>query len=202
MTRLIDRPGVHELAPGLLASIVTYLEMTAPPPPRPVPDLPGVELVRIARPDLAWYRRLFTRVGAPWLWYSRLKMSDTALAAILGDPGTEVWVPMRGGEELGLLELDRRAAADVELAFFGLVPEAVGGGLGRWLMDKAIGLAWADPRTRRFHVHTCDLDHPAARMFYVRSGFRPYRYAVDVDHDPRLGPLPPDIRPDVPLIRG
>jgi len=155
---------------------------------------------RVLRPEPGWYRELYGRIGRDWLWSSRLAMPDGELAAILEDPAVEAWVPARDGRDEGLLELDRRAPAKVELAFFGLTPALVGGGAGRWLMDRAIELAW-QPGVRRFWVHTCSLDHPGALGFYVRSGFTPYAQAVEVADDPRLtGVLPRDAAPAVPLI--
>ena len=107
----------------------------------------------------------------------------------------------REGEDVGLLELDRREPGEVELAFFGLVADVVGGGAGRLLMSRAIERAFAEPGVRRFWVHTCTLDHPAALAFYIRSGFTPYARSVEVADDPRvLGLLPRDAAPWLPMI--
>ena len=98
-------------------------------------------------------------------------------------------------------ELDRRVESEVEIVYFGLVDEAVGTGMGRALMNQALALAWSTA-PRRVWLHTCTLDHPGAVAFYRRSGFRPYRSAIEVAPDPRLtGGLPPDSFPDVPLMR-
>lgn len=197
----LDQNGYYDLPPGKLATLVTYLEMTAPPPPRPVPDLPGLSLRRVERPDLAWYRDLYGRVGAEWLWFSRFLMPDAKLEAILHDPLVEVHALARDGIDQGLLELDRREPPDIELAYFGLTADLVGTGAGRWLMAQAIELAWAH-RPRRFFVHTCTLDHPAALAFYTRSGFVPYARAVEIADDPRvLGVLPETAAAWLPLIR-
>lgn len=192
--------GTTDLPPGKIATLVTYLEMRAPPPPRPGPAIPGLGLGRVFDPDLDWYRRLYTRVGEDLLWFSRRKMPDAELAAILHDPRVEVYALIRGGEEIGILELDRRVAGDVELAFFGLVPEAVGSGAGRFLMNEALRLAWGTA-PRRVFVHTCAFDHPAALDFYRRSGFAPYKLAVEIGADPRsIGVLPRTAAPQVPLV--
>jgi hypothetical protein len=67
-------------------------------------------------------------------------------------------------------------------------------------MDRAQALAWRNG-VRRFWVHTCSLDHPAALAFYLRSGFAAYKYAVEVDDDPRvLGILPRTAAPHVPIV--
>lgn len=197
---VLDGLGYFELPPGRLATLVTYLEMRAPPPARPVPERADLALCRWERPGLDAYRALFRRIGEPWLWCSRLVLADSALAAILEDPRVEIFRLERAGEPAGILELDFRAVGECELAFFGLVPEAVGTGAGRWLMARALERAWR-PGIGRFWVHTCQFDHPGALAFYIRSGFRPYAFAVEVFADPRLsGVLPRTAAPHVPLI--
>ena len=190
-------PGHHAVPEGHLAMVVTHLEMMAPPPPRPVPATDAV--VEAWAPTVAAYRDLFRRVGAPWLWASRLMQSETDVAATLGDPAYETRRLRRGDAELGILDLDFREAGACELAFFGLVPEAVGGGLGRVLMDAALARAFRDGPTR-LHVHTCTLDGPAALDFYRRSGFRAVRREVEIMRDPRGAELPADAAPQVPRL--
>lgn len=197
----LDRDGYHDLPAGKIASVVTYLEMTEAPPRRRVPDLPGLALRRVDRPELDWYRDLFRRVGADWLWFGRLAMPDAELLATIRHPAVEVWTVTEEGREEGLLELDRRAPSDIELAYLGVTPGLTGRGIGRWLMDRALALAWAH-RPRRVWVHTCTLDHPAALAFYLRAGFRAYARAVEVADDPRLtGLLPRDAARWLPLIK-
>lgn len=186
--------------PGMVATVVTHLEMRERPRPAPIPPAP-LRLVPWKQPDIAAYRTLFRRVGAPWLWFSRLVMADAELTAILHDPAVEVYaVTDPRGTEVGLLELDFRSLPDCELGFFGLVPELNGKGLGRWLMAQAKSLAWRKG-VERFWVHTCTLDSPAALGFYIRSGFVPYGREVETFADPRIADiLPRDAAPHVPLL--
>lgn len=192
--------GLHELPSGKLAAIVTYLEMFARPTPRPVPEQPGLELIRHKAPDLDWYRVLYRRVGEDWLWFSRMYMQDAKLSAILTDPDVEVYSARKDGVDLGLLELDFRDPDNTELAFFGLDTSLIGGGTGRWLMEHALDKAFARP-IKRFFVHTCTLDSPQAVEFYIRSGFVPYGRAIEVMDDPRMnGPLSETAAPQIPRI--
>jgi GNAT superfamily N-acetyltransferase len=196
----LETDGYYEVPAGKIASIVTFLEMSSPPPERGGPARPDLSLRRVTYVDPAWYRELFTRIGREWLWASRLLLSDRELGGILNHPATELYVPMSEDREIGFLEFDFRVEHEAELVFFGLVPEAVGGGAGRWLMNKALRLAWR-PEIRRVWLHTCTLDHPAAAEFYRRSGFVPYRAAVEIGPDPRaLGLLPRASAPRVPLL--
>ena len=78
--------GYSKVAPGKVASIVTCLEMTRPPAPKPARpiDRPMI-LQRFETPDLAVYRELFRLIGEEWLWFSRIVMPDPQLLAILTD---------------------------------------------------------------------------------------------------------------------
>ncbi|MBR0553704.1 GNAT family N-acetyltransferase [Stakelama marina] len=183
-----------------LATVVTSLEMTERPRPRPMPDAP-LDLVRWPSPTLARYRELFRRVGSPWLWYSRLAMADADLAAIVEHAGIEIFAVVdRDGVEVGMLELDFREAGQCELSYVGLVPELTGKQYGRWLMAHALGMAWrAD--IGRVWVHTCTLDHHHALGFYRASGFAPFKRTLETFPDPRVtGLLPRDVAPHIPLI--
>ena len=184
---------------GDLAAVVNFLEMREAPPLE-VPSSP-LSLRRIDRPDLDEYRQLFRQVGAALLWFSRLIMTDDKLRAIIHDPGVELFaVTDERGEQVGMLELDYREAAQCELSFVGLVPELSGQGHGRWLLAEALRLAWRDG-IERVHVHTCTLDHPAALRAYVRAGFTPYKRAIERFPDPRLlGILPRDCAPQSPVL--
>lgn len=188
------------LAPNQIAAIVTSLEMRARPPLRPIPSSP-LRLVRWPAPGLTAYRTLFARVGTPWLWFSRLTISDTALAAIIGDARVQIHAVLDPrGIEVGLLELDFREPATCELAYFGLVPELAGKGHGRWLMAEALARAWV-PGVRRVWVHTCTLDHPGALGFYRAQGFTAFARAIETFADPRpRGLLPRDSAPQIPLL--
>ena len=182
-----------------LAAVVTFLEMKARPgvtvPPSPL------SLMRIESPTPDAYRDLFRKVGARWLWFSRLVMDDTALLAIIADPKVELFAILdESGDEAGMLELDYREPNECELSFVGLIPELSGQGHGRWLLAEAINRAWRDD-VSRVHVHTCTLDHPAALAAYRRAGFTPYRRAIERFPDPRLlGVLPMDCAPQSPVL--
>lgn len=196
-------PGAVDLPPGTIASVVTYLEMRAPPPARApaTPANPGWAVAPL-RDDVIRYRRLWAAIGDPWLWSSRARMGDAEVGAILADPGVAAFALIEDGRDAGLFELDARAEGETELVYFGLVPAALGRGAGRFMMDEALRRAFARP-IRRLFVHTCTLDHPGAVAFYVRSGFTPYRRALEVESDPRLsGHVPRGMAPHHPVIEG
>lgn len=180
---------------GHVGAVVTYLEMTEPPQRTRVPDSP-LRLEAWPAPDPERYRALFRKVGARWLWYSRLLMDDARLRREMAEVHA---VLDPSGSEAGLVELDLRTGGECLIRFLGLVPELAGKGHGRWLLTRTLELAWR-PGVERVAVNTCTLDHPAALPAYLKAGFRAYKRAFESFPDPRLaGLLPSDSAPQVPL---
>ncbi len=177
---------------GTVDTTVTALEMLSRPT-RPSPHPPaGVKtaLIRAEPPTVAFYRFLYGRVGAEWTWVSRRLMDDATLAAEISDPAVEIYVLYVDGAPAGYGELDRRPEnGSVELAYFGLMPEFIGRGVGKYLLDTVVDIAWTgDPK--RLWVHTCDLDHPRALAVYQKAGFEPFDQWTETLPDPRLAGLP------------
>jgi GNAT superfamily N-acetyltransferase len=192
--------GYAAIPDGKIASVVTFLEMTAPPPRRPERETAGLSLQRLRGVDAGRYRAVYRTIGERWIWFSRLGLADDALGAILDDPRIEARVLVTPSGDAGLMEIDRRVEGEAELVYFGLFEPMIGSGAGRWMMNRAIEIAFSQP-IGRFWLHTCTLDHPGAIAFYRRSGFSPYRLAVEVTDDPRaLGLVAPDVWPDLPPV--
>jgi GNAT superfamily N-acetyltransferase len=202
MPELALNNGYYDLPQGKLVNLVTCLEMRKPPAVAPVTWPAGYTLVPAKPDDLAAYRAVFKAVGQDLMWFSRLIMTDAQLAGILGNPEIESLILMKAGQPVGLLELNFTAMPDCELAFFGLVPSEVGGGIGRLLMQE--GLYRGHVRQcARIWVHTCHYDHPKALSFYQKAGFTPFKLMIEVHDDPRLsGHLPRDAAPHVPFVPG
>jgi GNAT superfamily N-acetyltransferase len=191
--------GYTDVPQGKIAAVVTSLEMFVQPRPRPDPPETPWRLRRVVDPDLNWFRDLYRRVGQDWLWFSRLMLSDDALAAIIRDRSIELYALEYLRRDEGLLELDFRQAGVCELSFFGVTPSLIGKGAGRWLMNRALELAWSRP-IRRFWVHTCTLDHPRSLTFYLSSGFCAFRRQIEIADDPRTAVLPRSAAPEIPII--
>src|ERR1700722_5199417 len=153
---------------------VYYLQMLA----RPVWTVPapreGFAIIHAKNPSVAYYRFLYDAVGRDYDWTSRKKLSDAELAGLLGDPRLEVHVLMADGVPAGFAELDRRIEGEIELVQFGLMPERIGQGLGKYFLQWTIDKAWSY-NPRRFWLHTCNKDHPAALPNYLKAGFTIYK---------------------------
>jgi GNAT superfamily N-acetyltransferase len=174
---------------------VTFLRMEHPPA-GPLPPLPpGAEVRRDRWCSVAQYRRLYDTVGEQYVWWLRRVTPDHQLAAMLRDPRVAIHVLTVNGEEAGFYELDRTPWPAVNLSYFGLMPHAIGRGLGFPFLCHAVTTVW-EMRPRAMTVNTCTADHPRALPNYLRAGFRPVREVDEVWNVPlRLGmPIPERLR--------
>lgn len=154
--------------------VVTFLEMTSKPSALPPPVPRGkIAIIRAMNPPVHFYRYLYDTIGDPYYWVDRRKLSDLELAAIIHDQKEEVYVLYTDGNPAGLAELDLRESGIAQLAYFGLMPEAIGKRLGYFFLYQAIANAWVHPITKLI-VNTCTLDHPRALPLYQRLGFVAY----------------------------
>src|SRR5690606_18328151 len=109
-----------------------------------------------------------------YLWWLRRTLPDRDLAALLAAPDVSIHVLYRGGAPAGFYELDRRAWPVVNLSYFGLLPHAVGAGIGCAFLRHAVDAAWGLGASA-VTVNTCTADHPRALPTYRAAGFRRVR---------------------------
>jgi GNAT superfamily N-acetyltransferase len=174
---------------------VTFLRMDRRPEihARPLPA--GAAVVPARRCTTAFYRYLYHTVGQDYCWWLRRTLSEGELAAILRDPAISIHVLYQDGEPAGFYELDRRNRPVVNIAYFGLMPHAIGHGLGRAFLRHAVDAAWAEA-PRGVTVNTCTADHPRALPNYLAAGFTRLRTVREIWQVPaRLGlPIPERLR--------
>jgi GNAT superfamily N-acetyltransferase len=158
----------------LIDVVRTYLEMASPADLVPVAS-PGSEVRIEPVRNCPWhfYRYLYVEVGRQYHWVDRLSWTEEQIRAWLSGPST-VWLMTVAGVPAGYFELRGHPDGSVEIAYFGLMPEFVGQGLGKYLLARAVEAAWAE-KPSRVWLHTCTLDHPSALPNYLKRGFRKVR---------------------------
>ena len=152
-------------------AVRTYLQMLEPE------ALSGAEApsanVTVERmeqcPPSLW-RHLYAEVGRDYQWVDRLAWTDDEIERYLGDPALELWILREAGEPAGYFELRQYDDGAVEIAYFGLLPAAIGRGLGKYLLTQAVERAWARGASRVW-LHTSSLDHGSALPNYLARGF-------------------------------
>lgn len=147
-----------------------YLEMKeAPKESLASPHYP-FHIDHLHTPDIPTYRSLYNEIGARYNWVDRKMMSDEKLLSIIQDAKVAIYIAYLEEQPVGFAELDFREEGTCELAYFGLMNQAQGKGLGKYFLLRVIQKAWEKP-IQRLHVHTCEWDHPAALTVYQKAGF-------------------------------
>lgn len=201
-TVVVPIDGIAMLPPRTIAAVVTYLELLLPRPATGRPaDGEAPRFERLGPEDAARFDRLFRAIGFEWLWTSRVTWSLDEIAARLADPAFACFALVGEGGDVGLVEIDVSAADSTEIVLFGLVPGAVGRGLGRAAFGALIDRLAARPGVGRLWLHTCTLDHPRALGFYRSFGFTVFARAIEIGTDPRLsGEMAPEAGESHPPI--
>jgi GNAT superfamily N-acetyltransferase len=158
-------------------------------PPRHMQN--DFQLVRAELPCPELNRFLYTAVGGSWYWTDRLGWSYKDWLSYLDRPELETWVAYLRGTPLGYFELEMQAGGNVEIAYFGLLHNSQGRGLGAALLTRAVERAW-NMGAKRVWVHTCSLDHPGALRNYLSRGFREFKRTTTRQVEPAhpVGPWP------------
>ncbi len=163
-----------------------YLEMNQPSELRPKGStIEGFRLDRISSPLPKLNRQLYVSVGQQWEWTDRLPWGEKDWASWVYRNELQTSVAYIKDQIAGYFELEFQADANVEIAFFGLLPQFIGLGIGGHLLTQAIRSAWK-MGAKRVWVHTCTLDHPHALDNYKARGFKVFRQEI---HEQNVRPI-------------
>ena len=164
---------------------VTFLRMNRRPE-RPLTMLPPGMKLEAERLDTTAYRWIYDAVGTPWLWWLRRMMPDELLRQHLANPAVRLYVLRKDGAACGFFEIDGSHWPDVNLNYFGLLPEEIGHGLGKLLLDAAVDTVFLGaPGLHGMTLNTCTADHPRALPNYRTAGFQQVRQVREVWDIPR-----------------
>ena len=135
---------------------VTWLEMAQRPtygwPAQPAGH--EAALLKADTPPWWWFLALYDAVGRDYAWTDKHRYGPEALNTWIQSPDVEIWTLMGKGWPQGFFMLDWSDAGICDLSYFGLVPEAVGTGLGTFLLRTAVLTGWArGAEDGRQHLH-------------------------------------------------
>ena len=178
----------------MLVDVTTWsLESKDPSELRPsAAPSESVELRQAVKPTPELGRFLYTAAGGNWYWFNRLGWTYESWLERFGLGRVEVWVMYSEGTPAGFFELDGSIEGDVEIAYFGVMPQFLGQKLGGWLLGEAIRRGWA-MGAGRVWVHTCSLDaQPQALANYQARGLRLFKEETELKEEPKfpVGPWP------------
>ena len=160
----------------------------------------------LTEPDWKFNREMYFKVGDQWKWIDKRPWSDEQWREYAENPSLRTFAAYSDAKLIGYYELRRTVALpprshrsqvtsqtkenltghtlhvtchlqdEIEIAYFGLLPEFIGRGFGGALLASAIQNAWGwAPTPSRVWVHTCNRDHPSALANYLARGFTIYK---------------------------
>lgn len=162
----------------------TTLEMLGPPAKYPSLQT-SFSLAIMAAPDipLPFYKFLYNEIGREHYWFLRRHMSDLELEKIVHGKSIIIKVLYCNGAPAGFAELDISALPEkTNLVYFGLMPQFIGRGLGKWFLGQIIHDLW-EMKPGRIVVSTDSLDHPHALPTYQKMGFSPISFKDEALQD-------------------
>jgi GNAT superfamily N-acetyltransferase len=149
----------------------TYLQLQRPEDLKPVRvEDPRIRIEHVVDCPASFFRYLYAEVGRFYHWIDRLPWTDEQMRAHVARPEITLWVMFSEGAPAGYFELEKHDDGSTEVAYFGLILEFLGRGLGKHLLTEAVERAWSDGANRVW-LHTCTLDDPAAMPNYLKRGF-------------------------------
>ena len=148
------------------STTITYLEMNIRP------SLPHHDLeTLIACPIPTYYfRSIYAEIGRPYYWHERLDDSEEELHQYCSDRNKRMYTLVHMGAPAGFFVLHNQNSI-VDIAYFGLLADVIGRGLGSKWLEHAISEAWKTQGCKKVTVNTCTLDHPRALPLYKSCGF-------------------------------
>jgi GNAT superfamily N-acetyltransferase len=167
----------------------TYLQLARPEDLNPARvDDSRIRIDQVIECPASFGRYLYSEVGRLYHWIDRLPWTDGQIRAHFARSETTLWVMYSEGAPAGYFELEHCADGSIEIAYFGLIQEFLGRGLGKHLLTAAAEQAW---RAEPAHVwlHTCTLDDEAAMPNYLKRGFEPFKqekYVTQIGPDEEL----------------
>ena len=150
---------------------------------------PSVITVKIDNPEPDFARWLYRTVGKKWYWVDRYYWNLDQWRDRFKDSAVSLWVMECDSKPVGYYEFEEQQGGDIELSYFGLLPNAIGKGLGGHMLADGLERAF-DLGALRPWLHTCSLDHPNALSSYQAGGMELYKSEQDIQLIPKSWPMP------------
>ncbi|MDD3815039.1 MAG: GNAT family N-acetyltransferase [Desulfocapsaceae bacterium] len=150
-------------------------------------DIKGLRIEQLSIPCPAFNYFMYRAIGGEWFWVDKLNWSEKDWQTYVQQDNLQTWGAWLHGAPCGYFELEQREAETIEIAYFGILKQFLGCGLGKKLLLEALAIAGREGE-QRVTVNTCSLDHPAALANYLNRGMTIY-------HEETIEKILPNISP-------
>jgi GNAT superfamily N-acetyltransferase len=183
-----------DVAEQKIPNTIHYLDMCSPPTYK-YQDLPTrfmwAEHIQFASiPDPDFFQYMYNRIGKSWSWFYYSNLTLETIKQYLANKF--VFYLYHHNQPVGFSILHKDTSSSANLAYFGLVPEACGLGLGYPFLQYSVLKLW-ELTDKRIWVYTTQYDSPAAIPIYQKAGFKLSHSALIEEYFPN-SKVPANVR--------
>lgn len=113
---------------------------------------------------------MFLGVGLPYAWGERLLWTKEQWNSYINNNDIFLYLGFAGSNLIGYFEMHKHSDAEMEIKYFGLLPNYIGQGLGGAFLSHAVNEAYKHG-VRKISLHTCEFDSETAIKNYEARGF-------------------------------
>lgn len=169
---------------------ITYLELPPGQKSLEVPSLiEGLRIEKLQIPCPLFNCFMYRATGGRWFWVDKLNWSEEEWNHYVRREKLQTWGAWLHGAPCGYFELEEMESGRTEIAYFGILEQFSGQGLGRRLLIEALRVARKAGLQQRITVNTCSLDHPGALANYLARGMKIIRSETIRKQLPQTPPL-------------
>ncbi len=140
----------------------------------------GFSILRKNNISARSYLEIYEAVGGNYGWAGRYILTENKLLEIINSENNLIFVLNYNSKPAGFFELDISDINNVEIVYFGLLPEFYGKGNGKMLMNAAFNEV-KKINAKQLWLHTCEFDSDVALPFYKKSGFVIYKTTFETE---------------------
>ena len=138
---------------------------------------PNKDLIieKINPPDIEINKFFYKNVGKKHRWVDRLEWDNLKWISYLENEKVDTYVLKSNDNLVGYFEaIKNEQNNSTEIAYFGIIEEFIGKGIGAYLLSEAIKICF-QKKSKRIWVHTCTLDHKNALNNYLSRGMKIFK---------------------------
>ena len=138
----------------------------------------GSNIISIKQSNIEYdnYISIYNAIGGTYDWSGRLIISKDEVMEILNSETTDIYYNYIDNKMIGYFEFD--FTDNAEIIYFGLMPDFIGKGLGKKMMNNALDIL-KSKNIDEVMLHTCSLDHKNALKFYKKCGFEVFHEKLE-----------------------
>ncbi len=135
----------------------------------------NLKLEKVYPPNIEINKFFYKNIGKKHRWIDRLAWDNLKWSSYLENKNVFTYTLKSNNNMMGYFEvINDQKIKSFEIAYFGILSEYIGKGLGGYLLSEAIKICFKLD-CQKVWVHTCSLDHQHALSNYIKRGMKIFK---------------------------